>query len=524
MAASSTTGSLLPVIRSWVRGRTWQKAISQSTYTGSFDLFDPVTAEKRATLETAAPDCVNTAIEAAVEAQVEWKSVSPSDRAKVLLNAAHILHNDGALIDEIAILETADTGRPVNETRHEAPGAADCLRWFAGLAPSVGGQMLDLGGTTFGYTRREPLGVCGMIGAWNYPMQSAVWKSAPALAFGNACIFKPSELTPSTALKLAQVYQEAGLPDGLYNVVLGQGHVGHQLVQDSRIAKISFTGSVSTGRAIYTQAAQQFKKVTLEMGGKSPLIVFDDANLDDAVTAAMFGNWYSSGQVCSNGTRVFVHASLMERFLEKLVDRTQRLTIGDPRQDKTDIGPMVSKEHMQKVQEYIRIGIEDDKARLVYGGGEQLTLGDPSCQGGYFMRPTIFADCSDDMRIVQEEIFGMVMSVLSFETEGEVLQRANMTAMKDTADNPSSNGMTAHFGLAAGVFTQDLQRAHRMVAHLEAGTTWINNYNLSPVELPWGGFHDSGIGSENGRAGVESWTRMKSVYVEGRSIESPFSA
>jgi betaine-aldehyde dehydrogenase len=360
------------------------------------------------------------------------------------------------------------------------------------------------------------------IGAWNYPLQSAVWKSAPALAFGNSMVYKPSEYTPSTALRLAEIYQMAGVPDGTFSVVLGDGvNVGRALVEDHRTAKISFTGGIDAGRDVYERAAKNFKRVTLELGGKSPLIIFedccrrtddDDTNRDDrhpldvVVDAAMAANWLSSGQVCSNGTRVFVHSTIMDAFVERLVEKTRSLKIGDPRDSTTDIGPMISQSQMEKVMEYIRIGVEEDGATLLYGGN-RLFLPQPDDGrhdqkkggGGYYLEPAIFVNCHDSMKIVREEVFGMVMSILPFETEDEVVRRANDTS----------------YGLAAGVYTNDIRRAHRVVGNLNAGITWINNYNVAPVELPWGnGFKNSSIGSENGLAGVDAWTRLKSVYVE----------
>lgn len=489
--------------KSFVNGKPWPRTTSSSAASGTLDLSAPWTGQVRGSLEVACPAAIDAALERSKQVQLEWyRQYSPMERSRKLLEAARLLR---ACTDEIAQLETEDTGRPISETIYEAPAAADCLEWFAGIAPSIGGQNLSVetgSPGSWGYTRREPLGVAVGIGAWNYPLQSAIWKSAPALAFGNTMIFKPSELTPQTALRMAELYQEAGLPDGVFQVLLGDGpSVGPALVEDKRVNKVSFTGSVATGRQIYTTAAKDFKKVTLEMGGKSPLIIFDDTDLDAAVTAAMMANWYSSGQVCSNGTRVFVQRGMLDAFVERLVERTKLLKIGDPFDSATEIGPMVSEAHMNKVQEYIRVGAEEDKARLLYGGNQINN------SGGYYLEPAIFVDCEDSMRIVQEEIFGMVMCILPFDTETEVLERANQTS----------------FGLAAGVFTKDLQRGHRMVAHLDAGTTWINNYNLAPVELPWGGFKHSGIGSENGVAGVESWTRIKSVYVEMNEIESPYS-
>jgi len=465
-----------------------------------YSLYDAATGTVREKVQSATPGQIRDGVIAASESQERWaRDYSPSDRSKVLLRAARILERRAG---EVALAETGDTGRTVRETRHEAAGAADCLEYQAGAALTVGGQHVDLSGNrSWGYTRREPIGTTVGIGAWNYPLQSAVWKSAPALAFGNSMVFKPSELTPTTALILADAYSEAGLPDGVFNVILGDGSAGASLVSHEKVDKVSFTGSVETGSKVYTAAAESLKRVTLELGGKSPLIIFDDANIHDAVSTAMVANWLSSGQVCSNGTRVFVHESVLEKFLESLVKRTSRLKIGDPTEEATDLGPMISRGHMEKVMKYIQIGKEEDQADLLCGG-------EPILQetGGYYLSPAIFSNCNDNMRIVQDEIFGMVMSVLSFRDEGEVVQRANNTA----------------YGLAAGVFTNDLKRAHRVVADLNVATTWINNYNLAPVVLPWGGFKKSGQGSENGLVGVESWTRLKAVYVEMGAIDCPY--
>ena len=317
-------------------------------------------------------------------------------------------------------------------------------------------------------------------------------------------VFKPSEETPLTALLLAETYIEAGVPGGVFNVVLGGGiPTGETLVGHPDISKVSFTGSLSTGRKVYQQAAYEMKKVTMELGGKSPIIVFDDCDLDNAVSATMIANWYSSGQVCSNGTRVFVHTSIVDEFTQNLVERTKRLTLGDPLNSSTDIGPMVNEKQLNKVLEYINIGTNDDGATLLYGGDRinhsSLGSSDVSLDSnGYYITPARFTNCTDDMTIVKEEIFGMVCCILPFDDEEEVIPRANNTP----------------YGLSAGVFTKNLKRGHNVISKLQAGTTWINNYNLAPVELPWGGYKLSGIGRENGLAGVESWTQLKSVYVE----------
>lgn len=309
-------------------------------------------------------------------------------------------------------------------------------------------------------------------------------------------ILKPSEYTPSSALWMAQCFHDAGVPKGVFQVLLGGRDEGAELVQSDLVSKISFTGSLESGRKVYEMAATGMKKVNLELGGKSPIIVWDDAHLDNAVAGAMMGNFYSSGQVCSNGTRVFVHESIMDEFVHRLVERTMKLRIGDPTDPDTDIGPMAHEDQYNKVLNYIDIGIKEG-ATLLYGGTRVDSL-PGNLEGGYFLSPAIFTDCTDDMAIVKEEIFGMVMAILPFSTEDEVISRANNT----------------NFGLAAGVFTQDIQRGHRMVQQLDAGVTWINNYNLAPIQLPWGGYKQSGIGRENGVGGIESWTQLKSVYVE----------
>lgn len=484
------------LLQSFVNG----KAISSSR-SPLYQLYNAVNNQEINHFHPCDETQVNAAVESSHQSQKEWAALAPSERSQVLRRAAALLRERTT---ELAQLETLDTGRPIAETKvGDILSATDCLEYYAGVAPAVGGSTIDMPGGSWSYIRREPIGTTVGIGAWNYPLQSAAWKSGPALAFGNSMVFKPSEETPLTALALAEIYLEAGMPPGVFNVVLGDGNTGSMLVEHPLVGKVSFTGSAETGRKVYASAASQLKKVTMELGGKSPLIIFEDADLEQAVTAAMVANWYSCGQVCSNGTRVFVHESMKDAFLSRLVERTAKMRIGDPFDEDTDIGPMITSTHQAKVKEYIQIGLAD-KATMVYGG-EALEL-DPTLQHGYFLPPVIFADCTDDMRIVQEEIFGMVMSVLTFTDEEEVIARANAT----------------EYGLSAGVFTKDLQRAHRAVAKLQAGTTWINNYNLAPAETPWGGYKQSGIGRENGLAGVDSWTQLKSVYVEMNEIESPY--
>ena len=456
----------------------------------------PATGEVIAVVHEATAAVVEAALASARRAQADWAAMKPVERARILRRAADIIRARG---DELARLETLDTGKPIQETIvADWPSGADSLEWFAGLAPTVTGETVPLG-RDFVYTIREPLGVCVGIGAWNYPSQIACWKAAPALSLGNAMVFKPSEVTPLGALKLAEIFVEAGLPGGLFNVVQGRGAVGASLVTDPRVAKVSLTGSVPTGRKVYAAAADGVKAVTMELGGKSPLIVFDDASVEDAVGAAMLGNFYSAGQVCSNGTRVFVQKGIKARFLERLAARTAGIVLGDPLDEATQMGPLVSAAQMEKVLGYMATA-KAEGARLVCGGGRA------ALNTGYYVQPTVFADVTDGMTIAREEVFGPVMAVLDFETEEEVVARANDT----------------EFGLAAGVFTADLTRAHRVIARLEAGTCWINAYNLTPVEGPFGGSKMSGVGRENGRAAVEHYTQVKSVYVGMGPVDAPY--
>jgi betaine-aldehyde dehydrogenase len=465
-----------------------------------FASINPATGAVIGYVTVAGASQVNAAVSAAVRGQIKWAAMTGAERARILRRTADILRSRN---QELAELETLDTGKPIQETSVvDVASGADCFEYFAGIAQSLSGEHIDLGPQAFGYTRREPLGVVAGIGAWNYPLQIACWKTAPALACGNAMIFKPAELTPLTAVKLADILRDAGLPPGVFQVVQGFADTGRLLTRHRDIRKVSLTGEVGTGKAVMSDAAQTLKHVTLELGGKSPLIIFEDAKLDNAVAGALLANFYSSGQVCSNGTRVFVHRSIKAAFLERLVKRVGAMRIGDPMNPQTQVGALISEAHMQKVLAYIARG-KAEGARLLIGG-ERVTSGDLA--NGYFVAPAVFDGCRDDMSIVREEIFGPVMSVLEFEQEDEVIERANAT----------------EFGLAAGVFTNDLTRAHRVIARLQAGTCWINHYNVTPIELPFGGVKLSGLGRENGRAAIEHYTQLKSVYIAMGDVEAPY--
>lgn len=470
-------------------------AYVEDTSGAVIDVVFAATGEKIAQVHAGTNKIVEQALAAADAARANWAAMSGRERGRILTRAAQVIRERNR---ELSELETLDTGKPLQETiTVDATSGADALEYFGGLAASLTGEHIQLG-RDWVYTRREPLGLCVGIGAWNYPTQIACWKAAPALACGNTMVFKPSEMTPLCALKIAEILKEAGLPDGVFNVVQGMGETGATLIADPRVAKVSLTGSVPTGQKVYAAAAAQMKHVTMELGGKSPLIIFDDADIENAVGGAFLANFYSSGQVCSNGTRVFVHSAIKQKFLKRVAERLAHAIIGDPRDEATNFGPMVSARQMEIVLGYIDKG-KAQGARLVYGGNRVD-------QPGFYVQPTVFADVRDDMVIAREEIFGPVMAVLDFDDEADVIARANAT----------------QFGLSAGVFTRDITRAHRVIALLQAGSCFINSYNDAPVEAPFGGTKMSGVGRENSKAAIEHYSELKSVYVRMGDVEAPY--
>ena len=470
-------------------------AYVEDTQGDIIEVIYPATGAVIATLHAATPAIVEQVLNSAKRAQKEWAGWTATERGRVLRRAAAIMRDRN---HDLSVLETYDTGKPYQETSvADATSGADALEYFGGLAASITGEHIPLG-EDFVYTRREPLGVCVGIGAWKYPTQIACWKAAPALACGNAMVFKPSETTPLCALKVAEILHEAGAPAGVYIVIQGYGAVGASLIYDPRIDKVSLTGSVPTGRKVYAASAEGKLHVTIDLGGKSPLVIYDDADLENAVSGAILGNFYSSGQVCSNGTRVFVQKGIKDAFLKRLTARLADVKMGDPQNPEVNFGPMVSESQRDIVEGFIAKGIEE--------GATLVTGGQRAEQEGFFLEPTVFADVTDDKTIARDEIFGPVMSVLDFETEEEVLARANAT----------------EFGLAAGVFTADLTRAHRMVAGFEAGTCYINTYNDAPVEAPFGGMKLSGVGRENSKAAIEHYSQIKGVYVRMGDLDAPF--
>ena len=472
----------------------------------TFSVINPFDGSRLAQVQQAAEADVDAAVAAARKGQRVWAAMSGMERGRILNRAVALLRERN---DELAELETRNTGKPISETAAvDIVTGADVLEYYAGLAPAIEGSQIPLRADSFVYTRREPLGVIGAIGAWNYPIQIACWKAAPALAAGNAVVFKPSEVTPLTTMKLAEIFTEAGLPDGVFNVIHGDGSVGALMTGHPGIDKISFTGEVGTGRKVMAAAGgSTLKDVTMELGGKSPLIVFADADLDRAADAAMMANFYSSGQICTNGTRVFVESAVKEAFEARIAERVARIRAGDPLDPSVNFGPLVSFEHQEKVLSYIELGKQE--GATVLAGGEAWSSelqGGGERANGAWAAPTVFTDCTDEMRIVREEIFGPVMSILAFDDEEEVIRRANDT----------------HYGLAAGVFTEGLNRAHRVIHRLEAGICWINTWGESPAEMPVGGYKQSGVGRENGLETLAHYTQTKSVQIEMGPFESVF--
>jgi betaine-aldehyde dehydrogenase len=392
--AVSRTAVQLPTQKLHIGGRLVD-AVSGET----FATLNPATGERICEVQQAGAEDVERAVAAAQEGFRVWSRMTGTERGRILNRAAAILRERNR---ELAKLEVLDTGKPLQEAiAVDVLSGADCIEYFAGLAATISGQHIELS-DAFAYTRREPLGICVGIGAWNYPIQIACWKSAPALACGNSMIFKPAELTPLTAIKLAEIYTEAGLPPGVFNVVQGDARTGQLLTRHPAVAKVSLTGEVGTGKKVMADAAGTLKKVTMELGGKSPLIVFDDADVTNAVSGALLGNFYTQGEVCSNGTRVFVQEGIYDVFLEQLVARTTKIRIGDPMDEETHMGALISAEHRDRVVGFIERA-KAAGARVAFGGG---TPCDPKLKNGYFVEPTIFADCRDDLEIVREEVFG----------------------------------------------------------------------------------------------------------------------
>ncbi len=485
---SSTT---LGVQRSLIGGES-----APSTTGETFTTIHPGPNAVICEVEQAGEREVDAAVASAREGFEVWSAMTAMERSRILRRAVQIIRERN---DDLAALDTLDAGRPIAETSSvDVPTGADVIEFYAGVAPTLHGETLDFPGG-FARMRREPLGVCAGIGAWNYPIQIAMWKSGLALACGNAMIFKPAEVTPLSALALAEIYLEAGVPPGVFNVVQGDARVGRMLVGHPDIAKVSLTGEVATGQAVMADAAATLKKVTLELGGKSPIVVFDDADVDSARNAALTNNFFSTGQVCSNGTRVFVQRGVYEEFLDGVAERVASLRVGDPFDPETMIGPLVSREHHDKVMAYMDLARASGARHIVGGDAPD----DPVLAAGNYVTPAVFADCADDMGFVTDEVFGPLMAVLPFDDEAEVVARANATP----------------YGLSGAVFSRDLARANRVANSIEAGSVWINDYGTLPESVPFGGYKRSGIGRENGYHSIEHYTQVKMIYTNLGEVE-----
>lgn len=476
-----------------------------SSRSNTFTSVDPSTAKPLATIYTTTPSQLDAAVAAAQAAFEDWSQTPAPKRASILLKAASILRERN---DALALTETLDTGKALSETLTvDVVTGVDVLEYYAHLiAGSQPGENTRLRADAFVLTSHEPLGVCAGIGAWNYPIQIALWKSAPCLAAGNCMVYKPSEVTPLHANTLAQIYVEAGMPPGVFNVVYGDGpSVGAPLVAHPGISKVSFTGQVSTGSKVASEAAKGMKSITMELGGKSPLLILPDADVEEAADVAMVANFFSTGQVCTNGTRVFVPDTLLGKIEQTLAKRCREgIRMGMPRSEETNYGPIVSASQRDRVQMYIRHGKETDRARVVYDGAEDAQKAKPTADG-FWVPPVIFSDCTDTMRIVKEEIFGPVMCILPYKASGKqdewlpgLIRRANDTPM----------------GLAAGIVSPDIGLAQDIVRRLDAGINWINTWGESPAEMPVGGWKMSGIGLENGVDGIRAYMRTKSTLVQ----------
>ena len=460
---------------------------------------NPATGEEIGRFREASGAQIEQAVASATAAQKIWAGMPAEERGRVLRKATNLLR---ARNDELSRIEVADTGKPISEAAAvDVQTGADAIEHYANLAGSLQGEYQDFG-YGFYYTRREPLGVCAGIGAWNYPLQIACWKSGPALACGNAMIFKPSELTPITAVYLAEIYCEAGVPPGVFNVLQGERTPGAALAEHPGISKISLTGSAPTGRKVMAAASPRLKHVSLELGGKSPFIIFEDADPEHAARLAMYANFLTQGEICANGTRVFIHASIYDQVVEKILERTAKLKVGRPSDPSTQIGALISGNHLGVVSGFVERAREAGAKILC--GGHRVEV--PGCENGFFYAPTVIGDSTDEMEHVCEEIFGPVMSLLKFETEEEVIARAN----------------NSDYGLAGGVVTKDLTRAHRVAASIETGMFWINTYQAQPMQIPFGGYKQSGIGRENGWDVLGEYTQKKSIFVQMKDENLPF--
>src|SRR5882762_9906943 len=455
----------------------------------TFNTPNPATGETLAEVAEADKADIDNAVTAARRAfEGKWSKMSARDRGRMLYKLSQLIEEHST---ELAALETADNGKPIKESAYvDLPQVAENFEYFAGWATKIEGETIPVPGQMFNYTLREPVGVCGQIIPWNFPLLMAAWKLAPALAAGNTVVLKPAEQTPVTAMELGKLIQEAGFPDGVVNIVPGYGETaGAALAAHPGIDKVAFTGSTEVGKLVARAAAENLTKVSLELGGKAPNIIFADADLDQAVNGAMMGIFFNQGQVCCAGSRLFVEAKVKDEFLGRFKEKADRVKVGDPMDKATLMGPQVSQEQLNRIKGYVDIAREEGATVLTGGGSPQL---DPQFQNGYFFQPTIFSDVDNSMRVAQEEIFGPVSSVITFKDDDELIQKANDTI----------------YGLSAGIWTQNLTRAHRFAKAIKAGVVWINTYNMMNAASPFGGYKQSGYGREMGKHALELYTQV----------------
>jgi aldehyde dehydrogenase (NAD+) len=471
-------------------GGQWQPPVSGETYT----TVNPATEDVSAHVAKGDERDVDLAVQAARRAfdQGPWPRMAAAERARVLWKLADLIM---ASLDDMARLESVNTGKTLFDSgKVEIPFAVEVFRYYAGWPTKIHGETLNLRDGAFTFTLRQPVGVVGAIVPWNFPFLLASWKIAPALAAGNTVVLKPASLTPLTALRFAELTREAGLPEGVFNVVTGPGgKVGMALVRHPGVDKVAFTGSTDVGKGIMREAAGSLKRVSLELGGKSPNVVFADADLDAALRGALTGIFYNKGEVCAAGSRLLVEQRVHDEFVGKLVDRVKGLKVGDPMDKATRMGPVVSAQQLETVLGYVEAGRRE--GATLAAGGDRVRVGNGR---GYFVQPTVFTGVSNAMRIAREEIFGPVLSVIPF---------------KD-ADDAVAQGNETFYGLAAAVWTRDVGKALRIARALRAGTVWVNAYNLYDAALPFGGFKESGFGRELGQAGLDLYTEVKSVWVD----------
>ncbi len=469
----------------------WVGAASGKTFTSP----NPSTGEIFAEVAEADKADIDKAVSAARRAfEGKWSQMSARDRGRLLYRLSQLIEERST---ELAELETADNGKPIRESLYvDLPQVVENFEYFAGFATKIEGETIPVPGQMFNYTLREPVGVCGQIIPWNFPLMMAAWKLAPALAAGNTVVLKPAEQTPVTAMELGKIIQEAGFPDGVVNIVPGYGETaGAALAAHPGIDKVAFTGSTEVGKLIAKSAADNLTKVSLELGGKAPNIVFADADLEQAVNGAMMGIFFNQGQVCCAGSRLFIEEKVKGEFLDRFKAKAETVSVGDPALKTTQMGPQVSKEQLDRIQSYVGIAREEGASVLTGGQTPKLEGG---LQRGYFFQPTIFSDVSNTMRVAQEEIFGPVTSVITFKDDDDLIKQANQTI----------------YGLSAGIWTRDLVRAHRFAKAIKAGVIWINTFNMFNAASPFGGYKQSGYGREMGKHALDLYTQIKSVWVD----------